>query len=244
MEVCVDSVESAINAERGGASRLELCSNLAEGGTTPSLGLLRIIKRRVKIPVYVMLRPRGGDFVYSSDELDVMKEDLALLKETGADGIVFGILTPDGNIDAIRSKEIIELSSPLPVTFHSAFDMVRDPFLSLITLISLGVDGVLTSGQDNTALEGLPLLTKLIKHAQGKIIVVPRGGITEQNLERILRESGAKEFHCSARSSRDSSMTYRNGHVSMGASYGPLEFSIKVADAARVEHFIKIAKGT
>ena len=240
----MDSVESAINAEKGGASRLELCSNLVEGGTTPSLGLLRVIKERVKIPVYVMLRPRGGDFVYSEDDFQVMKENLVLFKENGADGLVFGILTPDGVIDVIRSKEIIQLSRPLPVTFHRAFDMVKDPATSLDTLISLGVDRVLTSGQESTALEGLPLLASLIKQAQAKIIVVPGGGITERNLQRILKESGAKEFHCSARSSRDSTMVYRNGHVSMGASYGSPEFSIKIADTARVEQFAVLAEQT
>ena len=237
----MDSVESAINAEKGGASRLELCSNLVEGGTTPSLGLLRVIKDRVKIPIYVMLRPRGGDFVYSEDDYQVMKKNLVLFKENGADGIVFGILTPDGEIDVTRSNEVIQLSRPLPVTFHRAFDMVKDPVNSLSTLISLGVDRVLTSGQDSTALEGLPLLASLVKQAKDEIIVVPGGGITERNLQRILEESGAKEFHCSARSSRDSTMVYRNQCVSMGASYGPPEFSIKVADTTRVERFAVLA---
>ena len=155
---------------------------------------------------------------------------------------MFGILTPDGNIDVTWSREITQLSRPLPVTFHCAFDMVKDPATSLDTLISLGVDRVLTSGQESTALEGLPLLTSLIKQAQDKIIVVPGGGITEWNLQQILRELGAKEFHCSARSSHDSTMVYRNGRVSMGASYGPPEFSIKVADIARVEQFAVLAE--
>ena len=241
MEVCVDSIQSAINAEQGGASRLELCSNLVEGGITPSLGLLRVIKDKVKIPVYVMVRPRGGDFLYSEDEFRVMKEDVMFLKENGADGIVFGILTADGDIDVERSKEIITMARPLLVTFHRAFDMTRDPLTSLDTLISLGVERVLTSGQDSTALEGLPLISRLIEHAQDKIIVVPGGGITERNLGRILKESGAKEFHCSARSSCNSLMVYRNGQVSMGASYGPPEFGIKVTDRKRVEQFVMIA---
>ena len=120
MEICVDSVQSAITAEKGGASRLELCSSLVEGGTTPSIGLLRVIKDKVKIPVYVMLRPRGGDFVYSECDFQVMKEDLILLKESGADGIVFDILTPNGDVDVNRSKEIIKMSRPLPITFHRA----------------------------------------------------------------------------------------------------------------------------
>ena len=240
----MDSVQSALNAEKGGASRLELCGNLVEGGTTPSIGLLKVIKQKVKIPVYVMLRPRGGDFVYSEDDFQVMKEDLVLLKENGADGIVFGILTPEGDVDAIRSEEIIKMSRPLPVTFHRAFDMTRDPFVSLETLISLKVERVLSSGQDSTALEGLPLLTRLIEHAQDKIVIVPGGGVTERNLERILKESGAKEFHCSARTSFDSQMVYRNGNVSMGASYGPPEFIIKVANVARIKQFAVLAKSS
>ena len=240
--MCIDSVESAVNAEAGGASRLELCSNLVEGGTTPSLGLLKTMKQKVNIPIYVMIRPRGGDFAYSEDEFDVMQEDLVVLKENGADGFVFGILTQAGSIDKERNRELLELAKPLPVTFHRAFDMVRDPFQALDTLVSMGFTRVLTSGLDSTALEGLPLIKRLVTHAKGRITVVPGGGITEWNLERILRGSGTVEFHCSARSSRESIMSYRNTHVSMGASYGPPEFSIKVADSARVESLLAIAE--
>ena len=242
MEVCIDLVESAVNAESGGASRVELCSNLAEGGTTPSLGLLRIVKRKVNIPVYVMIRPRGGDFAYSEDEFDVMREDIIVLKESGADGFVFGILTQAGSIDRERNNELLELAKPLPVTFHRAFDMVRDPFQALDTLASMGFSRVLTSGLDSTALEGLPLIKQLVIHAKGRITIVPGGGITERNLERIVQGSGAVEFHCSARSSRESIMSYRNTHVSMGASYGPPEFSTKIADSERIEALLAIAK--
>ena len=172
MEVCIDSVESALNAEVSGASRVELCSNLVEGGTTPTVGMLRTIKEKSKIPVYVMIRPRGGDFAYSEDEYQVMKEDMVALKECGADGFVFGILTPEGDIDEQRCQELIELAQPYPVTFHRAFDVVREPSKALETLISLGFSRVLTSGQDSTALEGLPLINKLVEQARGRIIVV------------------------------------------------------------------------
>ncbi len=242
MEVCVDSVQSAQNAEVGGASRVELCANLVEGGTTPTVGMLRVVKEQVRIPVFVMVRPRGGDFVYSDDELKIMKEDVRELKASHADGFVFGILTPDGEVDKERCKEIADLCRPLPITFHRAFDMVRDPYSSLSVLISLGFNRVLTSGQDSSALEGLPLIRKLIEQAQGRVTVVPGGGITVRNLERILRGSGAEEFHCSARSSLESTVSHRNPNVSMGTSFGPPEFSIKVADSDKVKSLVAIAK--
>lgn len=234
----MDSVESAVNAEKGGAARVELCCNLVEGGTTPSLGMLRMVKRAVAIPVFVMIRPRGGDFLYSDSEFDVMKEDLKILKENGADGIVFGVLTPDGGIDTERSRELVCLARPLPVTFHRAYDMVRDPLQSLEVLVEMGVDRVLTSGHDGTALEGLPLLGKLVNVARGRIKVVPGGGITEHNLRRILQDSGAVEFHCSARRPRSSSMEYCNASVSMGAKFGPPEFSVQVANEERVRNLV------
>lgn len=243
MEVCIDSIESARNAEVGGASRVELCANLVEGGTTPTVGMLRVVKTRAgSVPVFVMIRPRGGDFVYSEDEFLVMKEDVKEMKANRADGFVFGILTPEGEIDKERCKELAELCKPLPMTFHRAFDMVRDPHAALETLVSLGFRRVLTSGQDSTALEGLPLIQELVEQAKGRITVVPGGGITPRNLERILTGSGATEFHCSARSSQDSTMSYRNHSVSMGASFGPPEFSIKVADPDKVRSLVTIAK--
>ncbi|XP_067858110.1 copper homeostasis protein cutC homolog isoform X2 [Heptranchias perlo] len=173
MEVCVDSVESAVNAERGGASRIELCSSLMEGGTTPSIGLLQVIKRYVNIPVFAMIRPRGGDFFYSDSEIEVMKADIKLAKANGVDGTVFGALTEDGRVNAEVCMELIAESRPLPVTFHRAFDMVHDPTVALECLISLGFERVLTSGCDSTALEGLPTIRHLVEQAKRRIIVVP-----------------------------------------------------------------------
>lgn len=242
IEVCVDSVESAANASKGGACRVELCSNLVEGGTTPSLGMLRVIKSAVATtPVFVMIRPRGGDFLYSDTEFQVMLEDLRLMKQNGADGIVFGILTPDGGIDTERSKRLIDLARPLPVTFHRAFDMAREPEACLEVLVGLGVERVLTSGRASSALEGVPMLRRLVEAARGRIVVVPGGGITEGNLWRVLSGSGAVEFHCSARSSRGSGMQYCNTGVSMGASFGPPEFSLKFASEDRVRDFLETA---
>ncbi|XP_023182738.1 copper homeostasis protein cutC homolog isoform X2 [Xiphophorus maculatus] len=162
LEVCVDSVESAVNAERGGAGRLELCSSLIEGGLTPSLGLLQVVKQYIKIPIYVMIRPRGGDFLYSDQEVEVMKKDIELMKTQGADGVVVGALTETGGVDAGLCMELIAAARPLPVTFHRAFDMAYDPAVALETLISLGFERVLTSGCDSSALEGLPVIKRLI----------------------------------------------------------------------------------
>ncbi|XP_054654516.1 copper homeostasis protein cutC homolog isoform X1 [Dunckerocampus dactyliophorus] len=227
MEVCVDSVESAVNAERGGAGRLELCCSLMEGGLTPSVGLLQVVKRYVKIPVYVMIRPRGGDFLYSDQEVEVMRKDMEVMKNHGADGFVLGALTEDGRVDAELCMEFLAAARPLPVTFHRAFDMVHDAAVALETLVSLGFQRVLTSGCDNSALEGLPLIKRLVDQAKGRITIMPGGGITERNLQRILEGSGAQEFHCSARSSRDSAMKFRNNSVTMGASLSAPEYSLK-----------------
>ncbi|XP_063124752.1 copper homeostasis protein cutC homolog isoform X3 [Rattus norvegicus] len=167
MEVCVDSVESAVNAERGGADRIELCSGLLEGGTTPSMGVLQVVKQSVQIPVFVMIRPRGGDFLYSDREVEVMKADIRLAKLYGADGLVFGALTEDGHIDQELCLSLVALCRPLPVTFHRAFDMVQDPMAALETLLTLGFERVLTSGCDSSALEGLPLIKQLTDQEVG-----------------------------------------------------------------------------
>ncbi|XP_069467624.1 copper homeostasis protein cutC homolog isoform X1 [Ambystoma mexicanum] len=242
MEVCVDSVESAVNAERGGAGRIELCSNLLEGGTTPSFAVLQVVKQYVQIPVFVMIRPRGGDFLYSDREVEVMKLEIRLAKIHGADGLVFGALTEDGRVDAELCMELLAASRPLPVTFHRAFDMVHDPLVALETLISLGFERCLTSGCDSSALEGLPLIKRLVEQAKGRIVVMPGGGITERNLQRILEGSGVQEFHCSARSARESGMKFRNSCVSMGSSLPTTEYSIKVTDLAKVRTLNAIAK--
>ncbi|XP_073408898.1 copper homeostasis protein cutC homolog isoform X1 [Dendrobates tinctorius] len=242
MEVCVDSVESAVNAERGGAGRIELCASLLEGGITPTIGLLQVVKQYVQIPVYVMIRPRGGDFLYSDREMEVMKADIRLAKLHGADGLVFGALTEDGRIDAELCMDLLAISRPLPVTFHRAFDMVYDPLLAMETLISLGFERVLTSGCDSSALEGLPLIKRLVEQAKGRIIVMPGGGITERNLHRILEGAGVEEFHCSARSTKESLMKYRNNSVTMGAALSTSEYSIKVADVTKVRTLNAMAK--
>ncbi|NWU50625.1 CUTC protein, partial [Dromas ardeola] len=231
-----------------GAGRIELCAGLVEGGTTPSTGLLQVVKQCVRIPVFVMIRPRGGDFLYSDREVEVMKADIRLAKLHGADGLVFGALTEDGRIDTELCTALLAVCRPLPVTFHRAFDMVHDPLVALETLISLGFERVLTSGCDSSALEGLSLIKRLAEQVMPSVLYVtqrffpPGGGITERNLQRILEGSTASEFHCSARSARDSGMKFRNPNVAMGASFSAPEYSIKVADVAKVRTLNAIAK--
>lgn len=241
VEVCVDSVESAEAAQAGGADRIELCSALGEGGLTPSPGLLEVVRRRVTRPIAVMIRPRAGDFDATPAEFEVMRRDLLFLKERGADLFVFGLLSPDGTIDVARTRELVEWARPLPVTFHRAFDLTRDPRAALEALVEVGCARVLTSGQEKSALEGLELITELVGLAGDRIIVVPGGGITERNVSRILRESGANEFHVSASATRDSRMAFRNTRVPMGRTLAASEYALPVADEARVRRFRELA---
>lgn len=241
LEICIDSVESAMAAQNGGADRVELCSALFEGGLTPSAGLLEVVRERLKIGVAAMIRPRGGDFCYSSDEFMVMERDVVQAKESGADVIVLGLLNPDGTVDKPRTARLIELARPLPVTFHRAFDMARDPYEALEAVIELGVERLLTSGQERSAVEGMDLIAELIRRAGNRLVVMPGGGVTERNLGKILAHTGAREIHGSASASRESRMAYRNTRVYMGGQMGPPEFSIKQADTDRVRAFRSLA---
>lgn len=241
LEVCVDSVESALAAQAAGADRIELCQALFEGGLTPSAGLMEEVRARVSLKLAVMVRPRGADFCYSDTEFAVMKRDLLLARKSGADVLVLGLLNPDATIDRERTRELLALARPLPVTFHRAFDMTRDPHEALETLIELGVNRVLTSGQERSALEGLDLIVELVRLAGDRIMVMPGGGIAEGNLPKILRQSGAREFHVSASSTRESRMTFRNTRVAMGRQAGPPEYQFSVASDARIRAFRELA---
>ncbi len=182
IEICLESVESVLIAERGGADRVEFCADLFEGGITPSLGAFKVARANSKIAMSVIIRPRGGDFCYSDLEFASMEEDIKLFKEAGADCVVLGILTPDGEIDIKRTKKLVNLARPMEVTFHRAFDVTKDPFRSLDTLIDMGIDRVLTSGLEPTVTEGLDTLIELVKRAGDNIIVMPGCGLTERNL--------------------------------------------------------------
>ncbi len=233
IEVCVDSVESAIAAQEGGADRVELCDNLMEGGTTPSAGTIEVCRARLRIGLNVIIRPRGGDFCYSAIEFEVMRRDIMRAKTLGVDGLVFGILTPGGHVDIDRTRELVELSRPLSVTFHRAFDMTADPRGALEDLIGLGVDRVLTSGQEASALEGIDLIRDLVQQARDRIVVMPGGGVG-RHIRKIVARAGVREVHVTGTTSVESRMSYRNSRVYMGAPLRSPEFSWRVTDPAAI----------
>jgi copper homeostasis protein len=243
VEICVDSVEGALAAQRGGADRVELCDNLLEGGTTPSAGQIKLARARLHIGLQVIIRPRGGDFLYDQTELEVMREDVRMAKEFGADGVVLGCLTASGDIDHDLCAELIALARPLNVTFHRAFDMCRDPRQSLEVLVGLGVDRVLTSGQEATCVEGMELIGHLQQQAAGRIVILPGGGLTPRNIRKVVERTGVDEVHLSARKTLDSAMEFRNGRCFMGGALRPPEFSLKKTDETAVRTVVQALSG-
>jgi copper homeostasis protein len=239
LEICVESVEGAIAAQQGGADRVELCANLLEGGTTPSAGSMQLARHSLTIGLQVMIRPRGGDFCYSSTEFEIMKLDIDTARKAGADGVVLGILCPDGSVDEPRTRELAALARPMNVTFHRAFDMTRDPWEALETLIALGIDRILTSGQESSVLEGLELISNLVRAAGDRIIVMPGGGIHERNFSRIARECGARELHAAALAEAEGPMAFRNHRCFMGGELRPPEFNRITTDPVRVRAFVQ-----
>lgn len=216
LEVCVDTAEGAIAAERGGATRIELCGNLIIGGTTPSVSLLDIVKEHVNIPIHTIIRPRFGDFCYTDLEFEEIKRQVVSMKNHGADGVVIGILKPDGSLDKEKMKLLVDLAKPMNVVLHRAFDVCRDPFEALEVAKSLGLQAILTSGQKETALEGAELIAELIKKANGEIDIMPGGGIDTDNILAVLEKTHATSYHMAGRSDKESPMTYRKEGVSMG----------------------------
>ena len=210
LEIIGFNIESCIAAQNAGADRIELCDGPGEGGTTPSYGFMKAARKVLDIDLYVMIRPRGGDFLYSSEEFEIMKTDVAVCKEIGCDGIVFGILTTEGKVDKKRCKEIIELAYPLEATFHRAFDRVADPFEALEDVIELGFERILTSGLKPKAEEGRQTIFELISKADDRIIIMPGSGITSENIISIAESTGARELHSSASFFEESKMEYHN----------------------------------
>ena len=232
LEVCIDSVESALAAERGGADRLELCTNLVEGGTTPSLGMVRAVLGATRLPVMVMIRPRGGHFHYNAQERDVMVRDVAALVQEPVAGIVVGPLTPDGAVDVECCRELLDAAGCVAggggtatrrasVTFHRAFDQVADPAGALETLVELGMHRVLTSGQCPTAPEGLANLSALVRQARDRIVVMPGCGVRGANVEQLVRATGACEVHASAAVLRETPVAFWREAVPMHSTQVP-----------------------
>jgi len=223
IEVCCGSVDDAVEAERGGADRVELNSSLLLGGLTPSLGSIIEAKKRLNIPVMAMIRPRAGGFCYTQAEMAVMQHDAELAVEHDVDGLVFGILTPDGSVDAERCKRIIELAQGRQTVFHRAFDVTPDPLKALDQLVNLGFNRVLTSGQEKTAPEGIELIRKLIVHAGDRIEILPGSGLRPHNIRAFVEQTKAKQVHFSAFGQRlDSSMQNRP-HITFGGALRPPE---------------------
>jgi copper homeostasis protein len=230
LEVVVYTIDAALQAQQGGADRIELCDNPAEGGTTPSYGTIERVRKNLSIDVFVMIRPRGGDFHYSAEEFECMKADIEQCKRLKVEGVVLGILHTDGTIDKKRCKELIELARPMSVTCHRAFDMTMDSFQALEDCIDIGFDRILTSGRHTKAIEGIEILTELVFKANSRIIILPGSGVTVQNAATLASQTGAKELHFSAMALQESPMKFKNPLLTgMGSNKGT-EFNLRTVD--------------
>jgi len=240
VEICAGSLNSALAACEGGAQRIELCDNLYEGGTTPSMAYLKLARERIPILLHVLIRPRGGDFCYNEVEYEMMKEDIKVCKELSMDGVVIGMLNPDGTVDEKRTAELTMLARPMSVTFHRAFDMVPDPMEALISLKWIGVDRILTSGQKVNVVEGKELVKELIDKAGGNLIILPGAGLNVDNIKEFAKFTGSGEYHTTCRSSVNSKMVYRNPDVTMGGLPQIPEYEIMETDPSKVRRFKEI----
>jgi copper homeostasis protein len=237
LEICAGSVTSCLAAQEGGADRVEFCDNLLEGGTTPSHGAISSAREKLQIGLNVIIRPRGGDFLYSEIEYEVMKRDILVCKQLGVDGVVIGLLTADGAVDVLRTGHLVELAAPMPVTFHRAFDVAREPFKALEDIIATGCNRLLTSGQEASALEGAELIGKLREVAGKRLTIMPGAGVRLNNIARLVVETGCIEYHTSGRAPFASGMRYRNERVKMGGP-GQDEYAIVETSAGLVKQII------
>lgn len=223
LEICANSIRSALAAQQGGATRIELCDNMAEGGTTPSAGMVSLCKKLLNIPVFPIIRPRGGDFLYTDEEFEVMKADILACKNLGCEGVVIGILKTDGSIDTEGCAELVALARPMQVTFHRAFDRCNNLKKGLEDIISLGCERVLTSGGEISAADAIPILTKLVKQAAGRINIMIGSGVNEENISALAKQTGAKQFHSTAKITAGSGMAYYgNGNLAQQDGHFPI----------------------
>ena len=242
IEICVEGIDGLVAAQQAGADRAELCASLVEGGLTPSLGVVREALRIASIPFHVIVRPRGGDFLYSELEFSSMLEDVKALRDMGVVGVVIGCLTPDGTIDEERTKALVDAARPMKVTCHRAFDMTRDYRAALEALIRTGVDRVLTSGQRDTAVEGSDILKDTVAIADGRIIIMACGALDADNIAQVRRATGADEMHFAALKTIKSSMAFRNPNVGMGGTALEREYEITLTDVEAVRTTIAAAR--
>jgi len=241
VEISLDSVESAVAAQRGGAGRVELCTDLLQGGTTPSAGLIATVRNRMSIPLHVMIRPRASDFCYTKQEFEIMKRDILMAKQLGADGVVLGILIPDGRIDLKRTREAVEIAKPMTVTFHRAFDMTENLHEALESVIESGAARILTSGGESKAEDALATISALLRTARNRIAITVCGGVRESNVRRIVDETGAREVHVGHSGVQIpvvSAMQYRNEKVSMGTVAGH-EYQHFIVSEERVRSLVR-----
>lgn len=235
IEVAAFNLESALNAQKGGADRIELCAGPMEGGTTPSYGIIDQARRTLNIDVYVMIRPRGGDFVYSVYEFNAMKRDIEACKRLSVDGIVLGMLDKEGRVDKVRCRSLVDLARPMKVTFHRAFDVTRDSYEALDDLLELGIDRILTSGRQPKAEEGTDLIRECIRRSSGRISLMPGSGIHAGNARRIVQETGAGEIHLSGAAYRASDITNYNHRISFVGNVPTSGTDLFVTDPERVK---------
>jgi copper homeostasis protein len=219
IEIATTDFDSTEAAVKGGANRIELCSALSEGGLTPSFGLIKTCRQKFSLPIFPIIRPRGGDFLYNNEEYSIIKNDVALCKEIGCDGVVVGFLKKDGSIDKKRIAKIVERAYPMEVTFHRAFDRCIDPFEALEEIIDSGCQRILTSGQELTAMEGVELIKKLISTADGQIVIMPGSGLKKENIRKVAELTGAEEFHAALRNSLKSKMEFNHPSFQSSGNY-------------------------
>jgi copper homeostasis protein len=241
MEVCANGLASALAAEQGGAIRVELCDNLLEGGTTPSYAQIKLATEKLNIQVYPIIRPRGGDFIYTDLEFEIMKMDIQCCKDLGCDGVVIGMLLEDGAVDKDRCAVLIDVARPMKVSFHRAFDRSNDLKNALEDIIELGCERILTSGGKATAFEGATAIKELIEQAAGRIEIMPGAGIREKNIKDIIDITGAKVFHATAKTPVTSSMQYVNVVLNQAAVAD--EDSYELTTTAVVDQLINKANG-
>ncbi|MDX9754600.1 MAG: copper homeostasis protein CutC [bacterium] len=240
LEVCANSVASAMAAQEGGADRVELCAALVEGGITPSWGAIQLAREALGIRLHVLIRPRGGDFCYTPTEQEIMKRDIHLCKELGVDGVVIGLLHPDGGVDIEATREMVQMAAPMDVTFHRAFDMTPDPFLALQQVIETGSSRILTSGQKNKAPEAVELIAELIRQAGDQITILVGSGLNESNVREVIQKTGAAEVHLTGNRVYESPMIYRNPAVFMGGNPHIPEYEMCQTDPEKIRTVVQI----
>lgn len=239
LEVCTDSTESALAAREGGADRIELCGNLIIGGTTPSPELFKEIRKNCDIRAHILIRPRFGDFCYTDHEFAIIKEEVKTFKKLGAEGVVVGILKPDGTLNMEQMRELMKEAEGMSVTLHRAFDVCVDPFEALDQAIELGVDTILTSGQKNTCMEGVGLLKELVKRSAGRVTIQGGAGISADAIRKLYPKTGITAYHMSGKIVLDSRMQYRKDGVNMGLPSWS-EFEVFRTDAEKIKEARKV----